>query len=882
MGNQQKNDQWLKGWCAMCLPNECGIRVHLKDGVVVEIEGDPDCPTNRGRLCPRGALSAIPGYYSPHRIKGPMKRTNPEKGLDEDPGWVEIGWDEALDSVAKRLKATREDDPRKLVFIEGWGTCAGRFGREIWLKQPDGYNKFGNVFTLAHGTPNLVGSHGPLCAIHYSSNLVHGAYPEQIADLQYCKYLIATGRTVGPNSGSVAASKRFLDAVERGLKLVVVDPRCSVEASKAYRWVPIRPGTELAFALSMVHGILHEVKTFDEWFIKNRTNAPYLIGDDGRYLRDPETLRPMMWDIACNQAKVFSDESVKDPALEGEYSLNGKRVSPAFALIKKSMKRYTPEWAEALTTIPAKTIRSITEEFIEHAEIGNTMVIDGYEFPFRPAQFSGSGRGSVNHKNGTFFDLTGKIINMLAGAVEVPGGFTGGWLGPGPESLRPDEDGVVSPILEAIGHRFKFPPDCIDGAEFFPTKHTSPNIMARNILKPEKYHLDYEVDTVILFGANPIRSTCEPALYEDAFRKVPMVVAVTPQLDESTVMADIVLPNSHFLEVKGLKIWRLALQSVDDHLRGLLMALGRNPVPNLHETMDSDEILLELAERGGFLKGPGGMNDYINQSAKLEGRNRLELEKKHTLEKIWDVIVKQMFGEDYDFGYLMEHGNLSKFTAKGKEAYNYYYWPDNKTRHPLYFNRLMETGATLKKNLEKHGISHPGFRDEEDFFKFFQPIPFWVPTGEANAPEEYDLFVINWKTNFRMHGTGSILENAWVKEVRDSDPYETYVMINSETARRKGLQNHDKVCIESRYGKTEGKIKLSELIHPEVIGIPGNYGGKSAPFLNPVTSDGAWFNALLSAEEESALDPITAGIECAPKVKISRMEQGRDLGMKRK
>ncbi|MBW1775077.1 MAG: molybdopterin-dependent oxidoreductase, partial [Deltaproteobacteria bacterium] len=360
-------DQWLKGWCAMCLQNDCGILVRVRDGVVVEIKGDPECPSNKGKLCGRGALACIPGFYSPFRIRKPLKRTNPNKGLDEDPGWVEIGWDEALDLVGSRLRGIRKEDPRKLVFMEGWGTAPGRFGREVWLMQPDGHNKYGSPFSLASGTPNCVGSHGPMCAIHYSSNLVHGVYPEQIADLQYCKYLVAPGRTVGPNSAATGATKRFLDAIDRGMKLVVIDPRCSVEASKAYRWIPIRPGTELAFALSMVHVILYELKEFDEWFVKNRTNGPYLIAEDGLYYRDPDTSKPMMWDAVANKAKLFCDEDIADPSLEGEFVVNGQKVRPAFFIIKEEMRPYTPEWAEKISTVPAEIIRTVSREFVENA-----------------------------------------------------------------------------------------------------------------------------------------------------------------------------------------------------------------------------------------------------------------------------------------------------------------------------------------------------------------------------------------------------------------------------------------------------------------------------------------------------------------------------------
>ncbi len=147
-----------------------------------------------------------------------------------------------------------------------------------------------------------------------------------------------------------------------------------------------------------------------------------------------------------------------------------------------------------------------------------------------------------------------------------------------------------------------------------------------------------------------------------------------------------------------------------------------------------------------------------------------------------------------------------------------------------------------------------------------------MANDESEAPPEYDLYVINWKTNFRIHGTGSNIENAWLKEIRESDPYETYVVINSETAKKKNLRDGDRVCLESRYGKTEGRLRLSELIHPEVLGVPGNYGGKRSRFLNPVSSDAAWYNVLLASDEEHHLEPISGGIENSPKVKLTKVD----------
>jgi anaerobic selenocysteine-containing dehydrogenase len=95
----------------MCL-HSCGSIIHVTDdGVVNKIEGDPTNPSNNGKLCPKGN-AAIMRHYDPNRFKQPLKRTNPEKGANVDPMWEPISWDEALDTVARELKKSIDEDPR--------------------------------------------------------------------------------------------------------------------------------------------------------------------------------------------------------------------------------------------------------------------------------------------------------------------------------------------------------------------------------------------------------------------------------------------------------------------------------------------------------------------------------------------------------------------------------------------------------------------------------------------------------------------------------------------------------------------------------------------------------------------------------------------------
>ena len=867
--NSQK-EAYIFSACTGCMQSDCSTRVHVKDGIVVGIEGNPNkVPPGGGRICTKG-IASIMSLYNPYRVKKPLKRTNPQKGPDIDPGFVGISWEEAIDTVSKRLKKIRDEDPRKLGIWWGWGLpqtilLATRIVDDEGITNPP------SLYPVAFGTPNELNSRC-LCAIHYASNLVHGHHAESISDVQHCKYLINCGRTIGPNSATAHGSQRVLDAIDRGMKLVVVDPRFSPEASKAYRWIPIRPGTELAFTLALIYVILYEIKKIDEWFLKNRTNGPYLIGPDGLYLRDSVTNKPLIFDSVEAKAKTFDDPSVKDYAIFGEYQVNGVTVYPALQLIKKAMAQYTPEWAEKLTTIPAKTIRDVAREFVEYAQIGSTITIDDYVFPFRPAQFAGSGRGAVSQRNGTLFDLSGKIINLLVGAVEVPGGITGNRNpGPGPHVIPPDIDGVSRPFMEAVGLDFHFPPDHIGCNEFYPHAHATPYIMARAILEPEKYHIPYKFEAMLNGGANSIRSGMDREVLIKAFQKVPFIATFAINYDEVTMMSDIVFPDYHFLEHKYARFYIVSHQNIDDSIRGLTCVTGRNQaVEPLAETKSADEVLLEIADRVGFLLGEGGVNDLINRSFKLEGKNKLDLNKKYSMDEMIEHRIKQMFGDQESFETLLEKGALFRIDNPGKKGHNYYWWPENKTRHPIYFERLKKSGVKMRENLAKYSLTIPGWEDQEEYFKFYDAIPHWITPPEMDLPPEYDMYAINWKTSLMRHGTGNTQENAWLAEVRDNDPYELYIWINKETAKKKGFRDKDLVCVESPYGKASGRLKLTGLIHPEVLGIPACYGSATY-MMSPDAKKGTHFNALLSGKEDTCIDPISGSITISPKVKIYKV-----------
>ncbi len=145
-------------------------------------------------------------------------------------------------------------------------------------------------------------------------------------DVEYANYFLTIGGSLGPNTGSAHGMRAVSRAMERGMKLVVVDPRMSPEGAMADEWVPIRPGGDLAFTLSMLHVMLHEMPAtdLDLRFIKERSNLPYLIGEDKLYLNDLASGKPLVWDPVDGKAKTFDDPT--DRRLRSRRHLRDRRA----------------------------------------------------------------------------------------------------------------------------------------------------------------------------------------------------------------------------------------------------------------------------------------------------------------------------------------------------------------------------------------------------------------------------------------------------------------------------------------------------------------------------------------------------------------------------
>jgi anaerobic selenocysteine-containing dehydrogenase len=241
----------VKTYCARMDHGGCGILVHVEDGKITKIEGDPKSPLNMGTICAKG-LAQAERLNHPDRLKYPMKRVG-EKGEGK---WSRISWNEALDTIAEKLKETiSRDTPKAISFAQGTPK-----GLELFL-----------MIRLANllNAPN-VSTPGNVCHMprETAATLTCGFFPIPDYDHSPACVLVWGSNLFQTNEEGIIGSqlRRVLD---QGSKLIVIDPRKTGLASKADLWLQPRPGTDLALALGMlriiIDGALYEKPFIENW-----------------------------------------------------------------------------------------------------------------------------------------------------------------------------------------------------------------------------------------------------------------------------------------------------------------------------------------------------------------------------------------------------------------------------------------------------------------------------------------------------------------------------------------------------------------------------------------------------------------------------------------
>ena len=259
----------------------CGIRVHLRDGEVRYIEGNPDHPLNQGVICAKGS-SGIMKQYSPARLTKPLlRKPGSERG---DGQFVAIEWDEALTLLEQRLQKIRATDPKQFALFTGRDQMQALTG----------------LFARQFGTPNYA-AHGGFCSVNMAAGMIYtigGSFWEFGGpDLDRAKLFVMIGTAEDHHSNPMKiALSKFKRA---GGRFVSINPVRTGYSAIADEWVPIKPGTDGALLLALIHEII-ALGLYDREFLARYTNAGQLVNQDARQ-------RPVRHDAAQRRRPTIAN-----------------------------------------------------------------------------------------------------------------------------------------------------------------------------------------------------------------------------------------------------------------------------------------------------------------------------------------------------------------------------------------------------------------------------------------------------------------------------------------------------------------------------------------------------------------------------------------------
>jgi len=740
-GAAQSFSHSVRGFCALCTAR-CATIATVTDGRVVRLEADPDHP-NGGVFCLKGK-AAPELVYHPDRLNYPLKRTRP-KGAS-DPGWQRISWDDALDDIARRLCEIRERyGARAVALAKGTQGGTSVSDAERWLA------RFLNRF----GSPNWT-STTHVCNWHKDTAFSYTFGVEiPLPDVAHSNAFLLWGHN--PSSTSLILAHDIVAARKRGMKIVAVDPRRVGIASQADVLLQVRPGTDGALALALIDVAIKE-KLFDENFVRQWTNGPFLIRqDNGAALTEADLTvsgspeRFVAWDEVAEAPIIYDfsagvyERHAVSPALAGERRIiasDGQTIlcEPVFARLAALAARYAPENSSAITWVPAEKVRQAAHLLAAHRPV---------------SMFMHNGVGQ--HTNATQTSRAIAIFYALFGNFDQPGG------------------NVVFP---------KAPLNTVSGKEFLPKEAAQQRIgRARKPLGPPAkpgncaaYDIftavlegrPYPVKALLNFGSNTIMSTGDSQRAREAFRAVDFAVAAELFMTPTAELCDYVLPATSFLEMAGVG------NDFRHRAQGKLHVQYRpEVVAPLAERRSDTWMIFELAKRLGL--GDDFWQGDIHAAYEYElapaGVTLTELK--------------------------ASPGGITLAATPRYQKYS----AMNDSGYPRGFNT-----PDKKVELYAHAFAAHGFAPLPEYAE-----PMISPVTRPDIAADYPLVLTNAKFTTYIHS-----QLRGLPSLRRAVPHPT-ADIHPETARHYGIEDKAWMIIESPRGAIRAKARVSDAIGPGVI-----------------------------------------------------------------
>ena len=895
--------------CYMCACR-CGVKAHLEDGEIRFVQGNPAHPVNRGVLCGKGN-AAVMKQMSPAKLRAPMlRRANTPRGAG---AFDEITWDAALSLLCGRLKKIRADNPNKLAFFTGRDQMQALTG--LWARQ--------------FGTMNWA-AHGGFCSVNMAAAglLTTGFSFWEFGEPDWERANLAFLWGVAEDHSSNPIKLGLAELKNRGAKIVAVNPVRTGYQAVADEWVAVRPGTDGLLALSMANVLLSR-KLIDEEFLARHTNAPHLI------LQNPKTEShglvargerglPLCFDLEKNAPAECLPESA--PALYWEGALpDGRRAKTVFALLAERLldEKHSPRNAENVCGVSAETIERLALESAAAAFESDVFIPTPWTdcagrkhpgFVGRPVAMHAM-RGISARANGFQTCRAIHLLQALLGAIDAPGSHLAKppypkrvpCLPPPAVSCAPNTPLSAPPLgvprgPEDLAIDENGDPLRIDGAFSWDAPLAMHGAM-HMVLSNAARGFPHSVDALMIYMANIAwNSAMNPdaaraaltAKNENGEYKIPFVVVADAFHSETVDFADLVLPDTTYLERRD------ALSLLDRPPSEPSAAVDAIRTPIVEQNRSArpfQEVLVDLA---GRLRFPAFTNE--DNAPKFKDYS--------------DFIVNYEAAPGVGFlsGWRGENGDSFLRGAPNPRQWEMYERNESFCRTPLprgarfmrfanrEYIRFAKNAGWLaadddesamqielySETLRRFQLAGEGFGarvppDEARRRRLrenFDPLPFWRATTGDEGDDARPLCAVTQRPMFMYHSWDS--QNAWLRQIADRNP----VFLHRRLAESLGVREGDAVWIESRTGRTAARAKLTDGMRADAVWTwnaiaksPGAWGLTSDsreatdsflmnrlisewdaagvfPHADPVTGQAAWYDLRVSVRRMSAEEEL--------------------------
>jgi len=811
--NLNYKEKWVHSACAMCAA--APMKVKVRDSKIIEVKGE-NIPGWDGRLCGKAISGMADRIYSPDRILSPLKRVG-ERGEGK---FVECSWEEVINAVATKLK--EYIDTGHPEAFEIWWGCPRQQDNIYFLYYWSAILKTG--ISYLHGQV-CFGDHNVEKMVTFGKNHA-SAFLKGQADWPHTKYAVIAGQNfpgTGINHGgpcNIPVYELANRARENGCKFVIIDPKLADSAAWCDEWIPIRPGGDAIFALTIANILIKE-KLYDENFLLKYTNAPQLIRvDTDQALKDKEG-RYLVYDTGAKSAQPIRKAGEKEGLTLGLnkvfiVSIRGKPVKckTVFQLFSEKVKEYTPE----KTSFPERVIEI-------SKELGNK----------RPSVVFYPGYTSGRYPNWFQTMRAYSVVNLLLGNFEKPGGFYSikhefdlgtGW--PEPPEVPEYRDGlklVPAPYGNLISVKSIDKHPCYEEPrEFHPSTQALPWLHFEAMKKGK-------IRAVLSSCENATLTQTNSKWVEQCLKKLDLIIVGDQFPKEFTDLADYVIPEASYLE--RYHLYNLNYSGIDDKERSLLF-MRSAVIPPQGESKPLSWFLVEVAKKLG-------MGEYFEKlDLEYEWWDRM-LKKGGLYPKI---SAKKLIEEDpYVEEYPIEYNLLFKPIATRSGRFEIY---SNELAEECYYN----SKSRWYNNLHVY------------------PLPIDIRIAEPESDDEFYLICgkATWHQKSATQHNPYLMEDA----IEGGCSYMP-IYINVERAKKLGIKDDDLVEVEC-IGPTKEKdkcvlneavigmkekaiVKLTQGLHPEAAWIYFASGHKSKSMASK-TRKGIAMNWLIP----STVSPYSAGL----------------------